>query len=72
VTTAVATQTRGIRVGDYDFYLYEYNEEKDQLIVTKSNVSRCVGKELFKCLSRRKSSEQVTVMTKSQVAKAAK
>jgi hypothetical protein len=64
---------RGVRVGNDDFYLFDYNEDRSQLIVDKSNVKNAVGRELFSCLAKRRDKKlPVTVMTKSQVNKAAK
>lgn len=65
--------TRGIRIGNDDFYLFDYHSERQELVVTKSNVRNAVGKELFKCLAKRKKlTLEVSVMTQSQVNKAEK
>lgn len=62
---------RGIRVGNDDYFLFDYNEKRSQLIIAKSNVKNAVGRELFKCLAKQNYGKApVTVMTKAQVNKA--
>lgn len=63
-------ESRGVTL-ENESYIYSWNEERQQLVVSHSTVKRAVGKELFQALNKNVKDRKsvVSVMTKSQVNK---